>query len=204
MSERFAQILSYLLHPAVIPSLGTAFLLWIVPMYVSETLFYYTLGFMMLSTYILPGIFSMLLRHLGLIKSLHMTEARDRRYPFLISIAFFLFAANALRNWPVPSELVHLLIASAITILIFYLLLRWTKWSVHLAGMGGITALIIYASRHYEIELLSWIALSVALSGLLATARLRLSAHTPVQIFMGYATGFTVTMLCLTLLSSRI
>lgn len=204
MTQRFAKFLSYALHPAIIPTVSAAFLLWVIPMYISKNVFYYTVSFIAISTYLMPGLFSIFLKRIGLVKSLHMSDPRDRKYPFLVSIGFFLFSANALRQWPIPMELVALLISSAITIFIFYLLLRWSKWSVHLAGMGGLTALIIYTSRTYEVELLNWIALSIALSGLLATARLKLSAHTPLQVLAGFCTGLLVTFACLVIISTRI
>lgn len=200
MTHRFAQALSYILHPAVIPTLGSALVMLTSPIYIPLTVFYYTLGFVFISTYLLPGSFSVLLKYVGVIESLHMKSPRDRRYPFLVSIAFFLFAANTLTDWPIPGEIAHLLLASAITLILFYLFLGKTKLSVHLAGMGGLTAVTIYSSWAYEVELLAVIALAIALSGLLGSARLKLKAHTPFQVYAGYSIGFTITWLTLLLL----
>lgn len=198
MSKTFAQLLSYILHPAIIPTVGAAFLLWVTPVYVSNEQFLYILGFMFIATYLLPALFSVLLKAMGVIQSLHMKDPKDRKYPFLVSITFFLFAANSLQPWEnIPVELPLLLISSAITIFIFYTVLRWTKLSVHLAGMGGLVATLIFASGKYEIQILGLIALGVALSGILASARLKLKAHTPFQVILGFSVAFAVTISCL-------
>lgn len=189
MGPRFAQLFSYVIHPGVVPTLCTAFVLWSTPMYVSREIFVYTVAFVLVATYLLPAIFSALLVRLGTIESLHMREARDRRYPFLISIAFFLLTANALREWPVPAELPLLMMASASVLVILYFALRWTKFSAHLAALGGLVVLTVHMAWRYEIQLLGWIAVAVLLSGFMATARLRLGAHTPFQVSVGFFVG---------------
>ncbi|GGH70064.1 hypothetical protein [Phaeocystidibacter marisrubri] len=202
MSRRFAQILSYALHPAFIPTLATFFVLWAHPSMFAEYQVMQIVGFMFIATYLLPALFSLLLKQLGVIQSLHMSEPKDRRYPFLISITFFLFAANSLQPWQgVPMELPLLLISSAITIFIFYILLRWTKLSVHLAGMGGLLAVLLFTAHRYEVQILPLLALVFVLTGMLASARLMLKAHTPLQVYVGFSVGFGITLLCLNALS---
>lgn len=197
MTKRFAQVLSYLFHPALVPSIGTLMVLATIPAHVPEGQIYFSLAFVFLSTYILPGFFSVMLRYMGIIESLHMKSPKDRRYPFLIAIAFFLFAANSLSKQQLPTEIVRLLLASAITLMILYLLLRYSKWSVHMAGAAGVTATAIYLSHEYGIMMLEIISTTILFSGLLGTARLKLKAHTLAQVVFGYITGLIVTFSCL-------
>ncbi|KAB2808685.1 hypothetical protein [Phaeocystidibacter luteus] len=197
MSNRLAQFLSYLLHPAIIPTLGSLLVLTTIPEHVTEQQIWYISAFVLLSTYFMPAIVSVVMRRLGIISSLHMKDPKDRKYPFLVSIAFFLITANRLSGEEVPEEIIRLLLASAGTILLFYALLRVTKLSVHLAGIGGLTAVAIYLSHNYQVMMLEVIALLILLSGLLGTARLTLRAHTPMQVWVGYACGFGFTYLAL-------
>ncbi len=197
MSKRFAQVLSYLFHPALVPSIGAVLVLATVPIHVPDEQMYFTVAFVFVSTYIMPGIFSVLMRYLGMIDSLHMKEPRDRRLPFLVAIAFFLFAANALRKQELPQEIIRLLIASAATLMIFYLLLRFSKWSVHMAGVGGVTATAVYLSHTYGVMMLEIISMTILFSGLVGTARLKLEAHTLPQVVLGYFTGLIITSVSL-------
>lgn len=196
MSKTFAQILSYLLHPALIPSLGTAFVFWATAKGLEVSAQIQVIGFVFIATYLLPSLISVILKHLGIIESLHMNNPRDRRYPFLISIAFFLFTANTLQPWPfVPAEIPLLLLSSALTLIIFYLLLKIQKLSVHMAGMGGLIAILLFVSLQYEVQALLPLAMCFSLAGLLGTARLKLNAHTPFQVYTGFSLGFLITLI---------
>ncbi|NVK05529.1 MAG: hypothetical protein HWD92_11945 [Flavobacteriia bacterium] len=200
MSLRFAQILSYILHPAIIPSLGAFLILNVIPEHITSEQIRYTTAFVFLSTYIVPAAFSLIMRQMGMIQSLHMSDAKDRRYPFMVSIVFFAFTGYTLYNNGVAMEIVAVLAASAVTLLIFLAFLSVTKLSVHLAGMGGLTATVLYLSYTYHLMLLETLALAVLLSGLLGTARLKLKAHTTFQILSGYGIGLACTFIAFHLL----
>lgn len=194
MSRRLAQIASYLLHPAIIPSLGAYLILNLLPEHITSEQIRYTTAFVFLSTYIVPAVFSLLMKQMGIIESLHMSEAKDRRYPFLVSIIFFAFTGYTLFNNGVALEIVAVLFSSAITLVIFLAFLSLSKLSVHLAGMGGLTATVLYLSYTYHLMLLETLAIVILLSGFLGTARLRLKAHTPFQVLAGYTIGIVCTL----------
>ncbi len=195
MTHGLARIISYVLHPAIIPSLGTLLILNTVPEHITAQQVRYTTAFVFLSTYIIPAVFSLLLKQLGLVKSLHMSDPKDRRYPFIVSVIFFLFTARTLFSNGVSYEIIAVLVASAATLLIFLTLLNYTKLSVHLAGMGGLTATALYLSYTYHLMMLEIIALSILLSGILGTARLKMKAHTLKQVVFGYTIGMVCTFI---------
>lgn len=197
MSKKLAQFLSYLLHPAIVPALATFIILGAIPGHIPQQQVWYITLFVLLSTYFMPAVFSVLMKTVGLIQSLHMSDPRDRRYPFIVSIIFFLFTAHTLGQQGAPIEIVRVLLSSAMTITLFFTLLRFTKLSVHLAGMGGLTATCVYLSHHYEVMMLEIIAIVILFSGLLATARLVLKAHTMSQVILGYSAGLIITFLAL-------
>jgi len=73
-------------------------------------------------------------------------------------------------------------------LLIFsYALLHFKiKLSLHTSAVGGLIGFLIYFSYHYKINLIILFSIFFLLSGLIATSRLRLNAHTIREVFLGY------------------
>ncbi len=69
-------------------------------------------------------------------------------------------------------------------------------------GAGGLVALIAFLAFSLQVDLQFYLGITVLLAGLTGTARIILKAHTPVQVYTGFLTGFSVVML--TMLISQI
>ncbi|MCQ2959209.1 MAG: phosphatase PAP2 family protein [Bacteroidales bacterium] len=85
------------------------------------------------------------------------------------------------------------LLLCIITIFIANLITYFWRISLHTIGMGGLLGLL--ASFYLEEPLFYTFAIElipffIILSGLVGTSRLYLKAHTPLQIYAGYAVGF--------------
>jgi membrane-associated phospholipid phosphatase len=63
------------------------------------------------------------------------------------------------------------------------------KISIHMAGIGGITALIIILSVVYRTDMTLLLCIALLLSGIIASIRLALKAHSPAQLLAGYIVG---------------
>ena len=63
--------------------------------------------------------------------------------------------------------------------------------------MGGVTALLMVMAMAELGRLIIPLYAAVALSGLLAAARLYLGSHNGLQVFVGYVAGFVITLLAL-------
>lgn len=188
-----SQVISYLFHPALVPLIGVALILFGIPYYLESTLFYYVLGMVVLGTYVFPVMMAYLLLKLQLIPDLTMQNARDRRWPFIISIVFFGMTAQAMRQLPIPEYVPSFIWGGALTIGILWVLLPFQKASAHMAGMGGILSLLIFLSTSFSENYLLAISLQFVFSGFVATARLYLKAHTPRELITGFFTGFVST-----------
>ena len=197
MSKTFALFLSYLIHPAIMPVLGTAVIMLLSPVYVQKELFILVMIYVFAGTYVFPLIMVFLLKKLGVITSVHMANAQERRYPFLASILFYYLTAQSVRNFPVPEMVAYYLFVGTLMILILWAFLRILKLSAHLAGIGALTGLMIILSFTYHMELLAIISFLLILSGFLATARLVLKAHTTREIYLGFFTGIACVVLVL-------
>lgn len=197
MNRNLARLLSYLFHPVIFPIIGVFAILKLLPYYISSPVVLLTMAFVFTGTYIIPVVFSFLFYKLGLIKSLEMVEAKDRRWPYLVGAIFYYVTAILLKTLGLPAEAHLYLSACALTILMHLLLLKFLKPSAHMAGIGGFTALLIAISLRYESALLPLISLCFLMAGFLGTARLRLLAHDYKELAIGFFSGFTLVLLSL-------
>jgi hypothetical protein len=185
------------MHPAAIPLLGFGFLVHLHPFSLDQGTVLYTCAFIFTGTYILPAFISLLLKQMGLITSLRMEEASARRWPFIIGFLFYLFTAVYLKSFPIPQETGRFVMGAAVSIGILTVLLPYTKASAHMAGMGGLLALLIYVSDVYAVDLFPYLISLILLSGALGSARLKLEAHTSIEIIVGFASGLGGTLFAL-------
>jgi hypothetical protein len=177
------------LHPAAIPLLGICFLVALHPLPVMTNLLVYALAFVFLGTYIIPALISLSLKSVGLIDSLHMNTAKDRRIPFVIAFVFYLFTAIYMRRFPLPAECSAFLMGAALSIGLLTLLLPYQKASAHMAGIGGMIGLIAHISSAYFVDLFSYWVAAVLAAGLLGSARLILLAHSKKELLSGFLCG---------------
>lgn len=192
MRRQVAQLFSYLFHPAIYPILGTFVLLRSLPMQYPSKMILLTVVMVFCGTYLIPVIASVLLFRYGLVRSLQMEEARDRRLPYIFSAVSFYFTSLLLRQVEVLHEAYLFLLASATVIIIHLLLLPYTKPSAHLGGIGGFLGLMLALSFRYGLNFWPYIAGLVLLSGIIASARLRLKAHSVAELWLGFLSGFLV------------
>jgi len=62
-------------------------------------------------------------------------------------------------------------------------------------SIGGFTGFLIITSLVLRYEMPLLIIGSIIISGLLGSARIRLNAHTPAQVYSGFITGISLMML---------
>lgn len=187
-----SKILSVVLHPLVIPILGL-FLVFNIGghfsyMPLDHKRFVYLIVF--LSTCILPLSVMPLFFLLGVVKSMHMRERKERILPLLFTGLFYLLGyLFLLRISVVPSFIKGFMLATIIAIGIAMIINLFWKISMHMIGIGGLTGAILALSMRFGLDI--WIAFSVIVlfSGLLGMARLVLNAHTPLQVHLGYLLG---------------
>jgi len=197
MSKTFAQILAYILHPVLMPTLGVAGIMALSPYYISKPVFLLTIFYVFMGTYILPSILIFSLWKLRIISSVHLENAKERRYPYLLTALFFYLTAISVKDFQVPDTIAVYLFSGVLVIGIALVLLSFTKISAHMAGMGGLLALTFYLSYNYSIELLFIISAILLAAGLLGAARLRLKAHSPLEVYLGFFLGLCSTLLVL-------
>lgn len=143
-------------------------------------------------TVIFPTILVLLLKKIGVVDNIGLNNRKERLVPYIITIvaygatAWFMAAKNA------PLWLSMFFAGGAVAALINLAInFKW-KISAHAAGIAGVVALLIRIAKdgYAEPEIYSWILISIALTGLMGSARVWLGRHTVWQVLAGYAVGF--------------
>ncbi|TNE81220.1 MAG: hypothetical protein EP332_04970 [Bacteroidetes bacterium] len=188
--------LSFLFHPLLLVSFGALFIFLTHPVYQlalnTVQLIYYT-SIIFIGTFILPSSAIYFSRVRGRIENLYMDKPEDRRIPLLIA-AIFVLIVFYLFNYKIGDRLPFLikgyLLGTTTSIVIAALINQWYKISLHGIGLGGIMALLIASSPVVESDIRYWVLAWVLISGLVGTARVFLGSHKPIQVYLGYLTGF--------------
>ena len=143
-------------------------------------------------TCILPLIFLSVLRHFKLVKDLHV-EIREQRFiPYLFTALCYAVAAYYLYYCHSPQWFTMFMVGSALTVLLMALInLKW-KISAHMAGIGGVIALIyqIHVQGLSAFDLFWLLCFIIILAGLLGSARLVRKRHDMWQVLAGVIVGF--------------
>ena len=188
-----ANFLSTVFTPLLMPTYGIFLALWVsvlclLPYGTRVTTIFMCMGI----TCILPLIFLSVLRHFKLVKDLHVNVHEQRLLPYLFTTLCYAIAAYYLFFKHSPQWLVMFMVGSALTVLVMALInLKW-KISAHLAGIGGIIALIyqIHVMGLSAFDLFWLLSTIIILAGMLGSSRLILRRHSIWQVLAGVIVGF--------------
>lgn len=86
--------------------------------------------------------------------------------------------------------------AVASVTLAFLINLKW-KISAHMIGIGGLTGALVCMTLLLETNMISFIVFAIIASGITATSRLTLNAHTPHQLVAGYLLGISCQVIAI-------
>ncbi|MGR3808913.1 hypothetical protein [Jiulongibacter sp. NS-SX5] len=202
MSSRAAKIISYLFFPGLLPTYLLAVLYFTVPYLVSIEAYgvqsrLLLLFFVLLYTFIFPAVMIFWLYKRGRIQSITLDEPKERRIPYLITaissgfLAYF-FAQKSSMLYPSALLIGMIVLVIVIVTLINF---RW-KISAHAAGIGGVLGAFFMLKVRYDESLLTYpFYAALIIAGLVLSARLKLNAHSPLQLIAGLATGLVVSVI---------
>ena len=185
--------MSSALSPLLMPTYGVFLVMWVsvlclLPYGTRVAVLLVCMGI----TCILPLIFLSVLRHFKLIKDLHV-EVREQRFlPYLFTALCYIAAAYYLYYCHSPQWFIMFMVGSAVTVLVMMLInLKW-KISAHMAGIGGVVALVyqIHVQGLSAFDLFWLLCFMIIVAGALGSARLVLKRHDTLQVLAGVVLGF--------------
>ena len=189
--NRLANVISYLFHPLLMPTLGLL-VIFNSGSFISNLPFeikrmaYITV---FIGTFILPISIIPFFLFGRLVSSIKMSNRGERVLPLAITallyyISFFIMTKSSIG----PVVTIFMLATAVIVTLVLGISFFW-KISAHLAGIGGITGLIISLTFRLKADLMSYLVIILIIAGLVSLARLLLDEHNPAQVYSGFLLG---------------
>ena len=191
MQKTIAKIISVIFNPLIMPTLGILILFnsnsyYSMLPYEAKRVIFLTV---LISTCLLPLSFLPLFLYQKLIKSISMDSNRERIVPFIVVSIMYIMTYFLLKRMGVPTQINNLILGGSFTI--FLLALISVKWkiSAHMAGVGALLGALFIFSFQTQTSFLVYLILTIFISGLLGTSRIKLNKHTARQIYVGFAVG---------------
>ncbi|MBO0935591.1 hypothetical protein J2I47_03425 [Fibrella sp. HMF5335] len=154
-----------------------------------------------IGTFMVPSLVIYYLYRTGRLQDMAMPERTDRKWPlFLTGLIYtgvtylFAFRMNLLSD--TSPQLAVVLAAITLSILLVAFISLYWKISAHTVGVGGVLGVVLALMTKYgDTDLFLPLVGLLAISGLVATARLQLNAHTLEQVLAGWGLGVFVSSL---------
>lgn len=190
----YSRIISGFAHPMLMP-LYAIFLIFHSNTFFDFTPFTLVKAIYMIvfiTTILLPLSCLPLLKSYSLISSYSLPERKDRMIPLGLAIISYSLGFYLLMKLPGTNVFVRLQLAGIISLTLLLITSYWWKISLHMAGIGGLCALIFTFSIRFSTSLRGMFMMAILAAGLLAFSRLKLEVHKPTQIYAGFLLGFAV------------
>ena len=197
MERSFARVISYLLHPLIITTLGMAILftsgtsLSVLQPEVKRL----TLIVISLFTFVFPAGMIIILYLTGTIRNIELQERKERVLPMALTVILYLFTFFVIRGIPqlTGAHIVFLFCPPA-ALFLSLVFNYFMKPSIHMAGVGVLLGIILVAALIYGANIEYMFIIVVILGGLIGSARLILGFHKPGEIFTGFMIGLISTL----------
>ena len=202
MGRSIANLISILFHPLLLATyLFGAFILMdpmlVLPPGYTKVAQWLIVLVVWLTTFAIPALSLGLLKYTGNISSLKLHNRKERLLPFFYITIFYGFTAYFFSRQMLVTEVTSgIFIISAIMILVAAIITFFWKISVHSLSMGGAVGLLFVITAMMPDSPVSYLFLAtIIISGLVLSARLKLQAHTPAQVYLGFVVGLFISFM---------
>ncbi|QMU62834.1 MAG: hypothetical protein GKR88_00145 [Flavobacteriaceae bacterium] len=187
---RFHKFISTLLHPIVTPTVGIILYFIFVPHALTKEQHFFILALVFGATYIIPIFMLLVLKGIGLIESFGLHTIRERKIPLFLMMVVFYCLGKSLLGISLIRDFAVLFYGTSFSLVwLYFLFIIKLKVSIHLVSMGNALGFFLVLIGMYNLNLLPVLMIMIVLSGLLASARLHLKAHTPTEVYLGFFIG---------------
>lgn len=188
--KKILPLFSYLFHPIFIPVFGTWLYLSFTDNYFAAERQYLILFQVVIITVLIPISFFYLLKTLGKVDSVMLSDLSQRKIPLLIqSILILILLKKSISIDDVPEMFFFFLGGLISTVLTLILLFARIKASIHMIGIATLAVFAIGFSLHSQTNILPLIALLILMNGIVAASRLYMKAHSVNEIAIGFFLG---------------
>ena len=187
---KFHKFISTILHPIVLPTLGVFIYFVFVSQSFEKRLQLIVLGLVFTLTYLVPLLMLLLLKKFRFIKDFQVSTIKERRFPIIFMMLLLYFLGNSIVQIPTIRNLGILFFGTSLSLTCIYVLFSLKlKSSLHLVSMGNMIGFFLIMTNINNLSMLPIIILLILLSGILASSRMYLKAHTPMELLIGFSLG---------------
>ena len=202
MGRKIANLISIIFHPLLLATyLFTAFILMdpmlVLPPGYTKVAQWLIVLVVWLTTFAIPALSLGLLKYTGNISSLKLQNRKERLLPFFYITIFYVFTAYYFSRQMLVTDITSgIFILTAMMILAASIVTFFWKISVHSVSMGGVVGLLFVITAMLPESPVNYLLLAaILISGLVLSARLKLQAHTPAQVYMGFVLGLLISFM---------
>ncbi|RKF04225.1 hypothetical protein C8N26_0888 [Tenacibaculum lutimaris] len=187
---RWYKFISTILHPIVMPTIGILLYFIFSPITLNKQQQLTVLSVVFIATYLIPLLLLVFLRSIGYIKSFRVHTINERKLPVFLMMTLFMFLGKLFANMSIVKDLSYLFYGTVFGLGLIYMLFPFKiKGSLHLLSMGIAIGYFLLFQQLQGIYILPVIISLILLSGLLASSRLQLRAHTVKEVYIGFFIG---------------
>ncbi len=194
LSDKVAKTISVIFHPLFMPVYGMIIifsaptLFGYLPFSVKKVLFLIVL----INNVLLPLSLLPYLRFRNHITSWSIDNRKERMIPLFIASILYAATSYIIIRYPVPLFIKTFIMGIFILSLSLTAINLWWKISIHSTAAGSIAALLFVLSVKMNSALLWPLLIVITGAGLTLSARLRLNAHSPSEVWSGFLLGFAI------------
>ncbi len=191
-----AQIISYLFHPILMPSLGLLIILnsgtylsLLDPAAKRAIMFVMALGTLVFPLMMLP-----ILQYRSLVMKERQASTKvEQLLPQIVILILYIITFVYFKRLPLSQEIHSYVLSVIVTFFLVLILNLRIRISIHAAALGGVTGLIFALIFLYDTPLQGMLMLSFLASGLVGSSRLAQGDHWG-EILSGFLLGLGVVM----------
>ncbi|GEQ85173.1 hypothetical protein ULMS_06810 [Patiriisocius marinistellae] len=184
------RIAAYIFHPLFMPLLGVGTYFVVTPRYTEPQFMMAKMYAVIIITIFIPLVSYFLLRSLGIVKSIHLSDIAERKYPLMAQCLLILLLMKMVFKPYDDPELYYFFVGILFTTMTALILVFFSfKISLHQMAIAGVTMFIIGLSIHFQINLIYTMAFFFFVNGLVATSRLHTKSHTYPELIGGFFIG---------------
>ena len=197
--RRAARIMSWLLHPAIIPLLVFTVLFVFTYLRILPNAYkLIVLGIIACFTIVTPAIAIYVYRRLHKISITDISNLRHRRFiPFLMTAMCYFVCLQLMYKLMLPWYMTGVIVAALIIQIICMIANFWWKLSEHMAGMGAIIGGLVAFGTLFGYNPLMCLSFAILISGAMGSSRMILRFHSLGQVLASFVVGFVSTIFVL-------
>jgi hypothetical protein len=192
LPDSLAKIFSVVFHPLLMLVYGLAIifsaptLFGYLPVEVKKLMFL----IVFVNNVFLPISLLPFFMHRGIISSWTVNERKERTIPLILTTLLYGITSYIIFRYQIPLFLKSYIFSAFFISLIVTIINLWWKISLHSVGAGALLGIVLILSLRTHTSLVEYLILSIITGGLVLSSRLKLNYHNPLQVWLGFLTGF--------------